>query len=118
MSQCTAPIGVRQSFLDSLPIKPLDPNSAALCEGLLTPNECTFALFSMSYENFPGSDGLLVEFYQHFWPPIGTLVVNSLNYGFQRATLSFNKQEASKKRHTGKDVSLLTNLRLITLLKL
>ena len=42
----------------------------------------------------PGNDGLTVEFYIAFWPLIGTLLVDSLNYAFEYGELSNSQKQA------------------------
>lgn len=49
------------------------------CEGLLTHQECKRAVFGMSKNKTPGSDGLPAEFYQVFWEYIGYDLVEALN---------------------------------------
>ena len=43
----------------------------------------------------PGNDGLTVEFYIAFWPLIGTLLVDSLNYAFEYGELSNSQKQAT-----------------------
>ena len=54
-------------------IPTLNDDQRDLCEGQLKYSECYKALS-------PGNDGLTIEFYKFFWPEIGTLLVDSLNY--------------------------------------
>ena len=42
----------------------------------------------------PGNDGLSIEFYKFFWPEIGTLLVDSLNYSYIHGELSNSQKEA------------------------
>lgn len=58
------------------------------CEGLLALSECYEALGQMSSGKLPGADGLLVEFYRHFWGLIGQDLVDTLNYSFTHGALS------------------------------
>ena len=44
--------------------------------------------FQKNKSPWPGNDGLTVEFYIAFWPLIGTLLVDSLNYAFEHGELS------------------------------
>ena len=59
----------------------------------------------------PGNDGLTVEFYIAFWPLIGTLLVNSLNYAFEYGELSNSKKQAiiTLIENKGKDKRLIKN---------
>lgn len=66
----------------------LSDEQAQICDGYLTNDECKTAIFSLSSGKSPGSDGLSTDFYKHFWPSIGDLVTDSLNYGLDNLTLS------------------------------
>ena len=66
----------------------LNEDESISCEGVLTLDEGYRALVAMSNDKSPGSDGLTVNFYKVFWQNIGNLVVDSLNYGYQRGFLS------------------------------
>ncbi|KAJ8020919.1 SCO-spondin [Holothuria leucospilota] len=88
------------------------------CDGPLTLTECTKALTSMQNDKSPGTDGLSTDFYKHFWPLIGHLVVNSLNYAFDRHSLSHEQCRSiiTLIRKPEKDYEHLTNYRPISLL--
>lgn len=68
--------------------KKLSDEQALDCDGQLSSEECKTALFSLSNNKSPGSDGFSVEFYKHFWPLIGDVVTNSLNYSYQNVKMS------------------------------
>ena len=68
--------------------KKLSAENSAACDGQLTLEECRLALFSLGNGKSPGSDGLSVEFYKHFWPLIGDIVTNSLNSAYVNVKLS------------------------------
>lgn len=42
----------------------------------------------------PGNDGLTTEFYPAFWPLVGRLLVDSLNYVFDFCKLSNSQKQA------------------------
>ena len=66
-------------------ISSLNDDQRDLCEGQLKYSECYKVLSIVStFENnkTPGNDGLTIEFYIFFWPKIGTLFVDSLNYAY------------------------------------
>ena len=69
----------------------LDEQEQALCEGLLTVEECREALNGMDTGKSPGVDGLTAEFYLAFWAVLGDLV-EVLNYGFQNGQLSVSQR--------------------------
>jgi len=45
----------------------LSNNESDKCEGEITLEECTNAIFKMKLNKAPGLDGLSVEFYRKFW---------------------------------------------------
>ena len=81
----------RKSNLD---IPRLNDQQKVCCEGLLTLNDCTTALFSMPLNKSPGTDGLPSEFYRTFWNLIGDLVVNSFNYSFHTGSITSEQGRA------------------------
>lgn len=55
-------------FFDDLVLgKRLSDDASQYCDGLLTVDEYYAALNGMSLNKSPGSDGLSVNFYKHFW---------------------------------------------------
>ena len=68
---------------DSNQIPKLAENLRNICEGKLGYGECYNVLKTFQKNKSPGNDGLTVEFYTAFWPLIGTLLVDSLNYAFE-----------------------------------
>ena len=66
----------------------LSQNESKLCEGLMNENECYEALTKMKKNKSPGSDGIPVEFYIHFWADIKNLVIDSFNESFYEGSLS------------------------------
>ncbi|KAJ8047357.1 hypothetical protein HOLleu_06338 [Holothuria leucospilota] len=77
-----------ESFFDGLPDQNIADIDLESCEGELTLDECYQALVSMKNDKAPGSDGLSVNFYKTFWNSIGQVVLESLNFGYQRGQLS------------------------------
>ena len=65
---------------------------ANLCEGRLTLSECNLALSNMKLNKSPGSDGLSVEFYRHFWDVIGMILVDVYNDGFEKSELTLSQR--------------------------
>ncbi len=59
-----------------------------LCEGLITEQEYLQSLKSMQNGKSPGCDGFTVDFYKFFWKDIKTLMVDSINYAFDKGELS------------------------------
>ncbi len=88
------------------------------CEGILTIDECTKAMNEMKNGKSPGTDGLTVEFYKHFWPQINTFVLESLNYAYVKGELSIDQRRGIITLIPKKDKkrTLLKNWRPISLL--
>lgn len=66
---------------------------------------------SMAESKSPGTDGLLVDFYNTFWDDIGHLVVDSFNYAFDRGHMADAQGRAvvSLVPKPGKDFRYLNN---------
>ena len=69
-------------------IHKLSPESSNICEGLISREECHYAVKNLQYNKSPGLDGLCAEFYKKFWPDIETLLIDCLNESFQKGELS------------------------------
>ena len=54
----------------------------------LTKEECFKTLKECAKNKCPGSDGLSVEFYLHFWPLLGDEMVSSFDYVFTHGKLN------------------------------
>ena len=87
------------------------------CEGPLTLKECTAAVKAIPRNKAPGTDGLPIEFYQHFWDVLKTDLVKILNTNYEQGQMTTTQQEALLrllyKKHNKK---LLKNWRPISLL--
>ena len=70
----------------------LDSDQAALCEGLLTLDECFTALQGMARRKAPGLDGLPMEFYVKFWDVLGSDLVAVLNSCLSAGCLSLSQR--------------------------
>ena len=81
---------------DSNPILKLPENLRNICEGKLEYGECYNVLQLKTFQKnkSPGNDGFTIEFYIAFWPLIGTLLVDSLNYAFEYCELSNSQKQA------------------------
>ena len=76
------------------PIPKLSENKRDSCEGQLTYSECFKVLATFENNKTPMNDGLTIEFYKYFWPEIGTLLVDSLNYAYFHGELSNTQKQA------------------------
>lgn len=82
-----------KNYIDSTPVISLSDDEKASLEGLITFEECQKAIKSFKKNKSPGNDGLTIEFYQIFWPLIGTSLVDAFNFSFEAGELSsFQKQ--------------------------
>ena len=72
----------------------------------------------MKNDKSPGTDGLSVNFYKTLWPVIGNIVLDSLNYGYNKGELSPEQTRGlvTLILKPNKDSNLLQNYRPITLL--
>jgi len=60
------------------------------CEDELTLNECFETLKTFQENKTPGNDGLSTEFYKTFWPIVGHLLVESLNFSYRHGELCYS----------------------------
>ena len=105
---------------DSNQIPKLSENLRNICEGKLGYGECYNVLHTFQKNKSPGNDGLTVEFYIAFWPLIGSLLVDSLNYAFEHGELSNSQKQAiiTLIEKKGKDKRLIKNWRPISLINM
>jgi len=96
----------------------LDKPEQDKLENPLRSEECYNVLKECAKGKCPGSDGLSVEFYLHFWSLLGEEMTQSFNYAFQRGQMNITQKQGiikviPKKK---KDKSYLENWRPLTLL--
>ena len=106
------------SFINDLTDVPfLAEEKRNVCEGILRYDECYNVLQTFQKNKSPGNDGLTAEFYLAFWPLLGKLVVDSLNYAFEYGELSNSQKQAviTLIEKKGKDKRLVKNWRPISL---
>ena len=98
--------------------KVLSAEMVVTCEGYIAIEGCAYVLKKMENNKTPGSDGLSVEFYRHFWNIITKYMVESFNYAFQSGHLSISQKQGiislipKKKKNT----EYLKNWRPVSLL--
>ena len=105
------------SFIDDLTKVPfLAKEKRNVCEGILRYEECYNVLQTFQKNKSPGNNGLTPEFYLAFWPLLGKLVVDSLNYAFEYGELSNSQKQAviTLIEKKGKDKRLVKNWRQIS----
>ena len=64
------------------------------CEGKLSLNEIYAAAESMPSNKSPGNDGFSKEFYLCFFDTIGSILLESLNYAFEKGERSSSQRQA------------------------
>ena len=67
--------------------------NAKMCEGVMAIDEHEIASKTMENNKTPVTNGLAPEFYRYFWNLLGSLMVNSFNYGFENGTLSISQRQ-------------------------
>ena len=82
------------NFTENLTIPKLSNYQQLFCEGQLTNTECCNVLVQLKNNKSPGNDGLTAEFYKHFWPVLGNLLVDSLNTAHITGKLSNSQRQA------------------------
>ena len=88
-----------------------------VCDGQLSVEECTEAIFKMKLNKSPGIDGLTVEFNRSFWESITYLIVFILNKCHEDRQLPFSQRTSVLTLLFKKDNPLkLDNYRPISLL--
>ena len=83
-----------QHLLQSTPTPKISNQSKQKCDLPLTEMEMKQAIFSMEKNKSPGSDGLTVEFYQHFWELISPNLTTTLKHCLKEGELTPSQREA------------------------
>ena len=106
-----------QFFANPSKIPKLNEAMKETCDGQLTYSECFKVLSTFENNKTPGNDGLSIEFYKYFWPEIGTILVDSLNFAYIHRKLSNSQKEAviTLIEKKDKDRRLIKNWRPISL---
>ena len=92
-NSCADPDMISSFIRDSNHVPKLSENLRNICEGKLGYGECYNALQTFHKNKSPGNDGLTAELYIAFWPLIGTILVDSLNYAFEYGELSNSQKQ-------------------------
>ena len=79
--------------LEGLSVPKLNDHESISMEGLLTFEQATNSLKSMSNNRSPGTDGFGADFFKVFWQQIGHFVVRSINHGFNNDELSITQKQ-------------------------
>ena len=105
-------------YLENLNLPRLSDAEKAVCEGLLTEQECWEALISMGNNKSPGNDGLTKEFYICFFNEIVSYLIDALNLYFAHSHLFNSQRQAviTLIEKKGKDKRYLKNWRPISLI--
>ncbi len=82
------------TFLDNIKSnKVLSDTDANICEGIITPMECSKAVNKMAKNKSPGYDGIPTEFYVTFWNEVCTYLIDSYNESFTHGELSDTQKQ-------------------------
>ena len=106
------------AFLQDPNLVKLEEHDLHELEQLLSKSECFNVLKQCAKNKCPGTDGLSVEFYLHFWHLLGEEMVESFNYAHKLGKLNITQRQGiikviPKKR---KNRLYLENWRPLTLL--
>ena len=106
-----------QALLNIENLLVLSETDKQCCEGDVTIEECKSALDRMQIGKSPGCDGLTVEFYKAFWPIIGNILVEVLNFSSTKGELSPSQKRGviTLLQKRGKDPTLIKNWRPVSL---
>lgn len=107
-----------QSILFKLIKRKISEDHKEKCDEIITKQQLTNSLNSMTKNKSPGFDGLTVEFYQHFWDILGSLlteVVHEIKQS-KELTPTMKRGVISLIYKKKGDKKLLKNWRPITLL--
>ena len=58
----------------------LPEETAKICEGIMSIDECKQVLMMMERNKTPGTDGLTPEFYRYFWNTVSKFLVESFQH--------------------------------------
>ena len=86
-------IRARDAFLGDPNLVKLDENELIELEQPLSKTECFNVLKQCAKNKCPGSDGLSVEFYLHFWHLLGDEMVQSFNYAHEVEQLNITQRQ-------------------------
>lgn len=113
---CTDLPKKKKKFFKDIP--KLSEESKESCEGKLTISECFEVLKTLENNKTPGNDGLTAEFYKVFWPLVGKILVDCLNYSHEHGELSTTQKQAviTLIEKKDRDRSLIKNWRPISLI--
>ena len=102
-----------EALINTEGIKQLSDADRDHCEGYITVEECKKALDTMQNGKSPGCDGLTAEFYKTFWPLVGPLLVDTLNYSAEHGELSQSQKRGviTLLQKKGRDPELIKNWR-------
>ena len=82
------------NLLAELNTPKLSVDDQRLCEGKLMVTEFWNALSEMHNSKTPGNDGLAKEFYVCFFNELGKLLVETLNFSYEKGEVSISQKQA------------------------
>lgn len=105
-------------FLNDINLPCLSEDDAVVLDGPITLQECEAAARDMRKGKSPGPDGIPPEFYLTFWPLMGPLLVDMIQYSIKEGSFSRDVNSAliSLLLKKGKDPVECANYRPLSLL--
>lgn len=106
------------NFLNSIELSSLSSDDSAELDGPVTLQECEAAVKDMRKGKSPGPDGIPPEFYVTFWPLIGPLLVDMIQYSIKEGSFlrDVNSALISLLLKKGKDPTECSSYRPLSLL--
>jgi len=106
------------NFIKDLQIPELNPGEKLAISQPITEEELYHAISLSADNKSPGTDGLVNEFYKHFWPNIKDYLMKAISRSLLTGTLSISQRQGiiSLIPKAGKDNNYLKNWRPISLL--
>ncbi len=104
--------------IENVELPQLTSEEQSHIDSKITLSECKDALNAMADNKAPGHDGFGAEFYKVFWPTIGPLFHQTLEYSLDKGELPQSQRRAviTLLQKKGKDESFIKNWRPISLL--
>ena len=85
-------INLENEFID-YDIPKLSTEESKSLEGLITYEQASQSLKSMSNNRSPGTSGFNADFFKVFWKQLGHFIVRSINFGYNKGELSITQKE-------------------------
>ena len=109
---------IKQFFVDNNNIPKLNEDLQSKCEGPITKEECEKIIKLLPNFKSPGTDGLPAEFYKIFWTEISDILLECINFSYNKKELSISQKQGiiTLLPKSDRDTRYLKNWRPISLL--